>query len=100
MNFFYMTSDGRIHDCWKLDNCYVSSLDISPEAFEEARKSGHPSYHYDEKLSDICLWLAENVKEFSVGVCFGMEHGEAVEYKYEIFILDDEDAVQFKLIWA
>lgn len=99
MNFFYMTGGGRIHDCWKRDDFYVAPLDITPQAFDEARRSGHPSYHYDEKLSDICFWLCENAREFSVGVCYG-EEGGAVEYKYEIFILDDDEAVQFKLIWA
>lgn len=99
MNFFYMTAGGRIHDCWKRDDFYVSSLDVSSEAIEQGKRSGHPAYYYDGKRSDICLWLAENVKEFSVGVCYG-EEGAAVEYKYEIFILDDDEAVQFKLIWA
>jgi len=99
MNFFYMTAGGRIHDCWKRDDFYVSSLDVSPQAIEEGKRTGYPAYFYNEKLSDICLWLAENATEFAVGTCFGDE-GRAVEYLFEIFILDDEEAVQFKLMWA
>jgi hypothetical protein len=93
MNFFYMTAGGRIANQWKMDDIYVSSLDVRDIA------SVPKTYFYDEKLSDICLWLAENAREFSVGVCYGIEHGEALEYKYEIFILDDDEAIQFKLIW-
>ena len=99
MNFFYMTAGGRIVDCWKRDDFYVASLDLSPQAMEESRRSGCTSLYYDAKLSDICYWLAENAREFSVGICYG-DQGAAVEFKYEIFILDDDEDVQFKLSWA
>lgn len=99
MNFFYMTAGGHIDDCWKIDDFYVTSIDVAAKAFREGQGMMAPAYAYSEKLSDICLWLADNATEFSVGICYG-EHGCAVKYKYEIFILDDEEAVQFKLSWV
>lgn len=91
MNFFYMKSDGTIINCPKRNEFYVSG--VGSEYLRD-------QYSYDEKISDICYWLANNAREFALGICFGMEHGCAVEFKYEIFILDDDDAIQFKLIWA
>jgi hypothetical protein len=92
MNFFYMTSGGCIHACRKIADIHVASV-------ADAQRYSHILGSYNEKLSDLCLWLAENTKEFSVGICYDLE-GCAIKYKYEIVILDDDEAVHFKLIWA
>lgn len=88
MNYFYMTAGGSVTDSLKRDECYVYSLDAT---------IADEYVPYNTKLSDICLWLAVNAAEFQVGVCYGKEHGEAMEYLYEICIHDDQEAIQFKL---